>query len=108
MERVLEEHSRQLILPPIEPPPAELRADVADTGKESPPPVPPRVTQSQLRRPRRLERYQQVMALFNSGQSQAAISRALGMGRKTIRRWLRRGEFPERKPPHRPPTKVSE
>ena len=30
------------------------------------------------------------------------------MGRKTIRRWLRRGEFPERKPPHRPPPKVSE
>jgi transposase len=108
MERVLEERSRQLILPPIEPPPAELRADVADTSKESPPPVPPRVTQSKLRRQRRLERYQQVMALFNSGQSQAAISRALGMGPKTIRRWLRRGEFPERKPPHRPPPKVSE
>jgi transposase len=48
------------------------------------------------------------MALFHSGQSQAAIGRALGMGRKTIRRWLRRGEFPERKPPHRPPPKVSE
>jgi transposase len=109
MERVLEERSRQLILPPIEQPPAEpLRADVADVGKEPPPPVPPRVTQSQLRRQRRLERYQQVMALFHSGQSQAAISRALGMGRKTIRRWLRRGEFPERKPPHRPPPKVSE
>jgi len=109
MKRVLEERSRQLILPPIEPPPAELRADVADTSKESPPPVPPRVTQSQLRRQRRLERYQQVMALFNSGQSQAvAISRALGMGRKTIRRCLRRGEFPERKPPHRPPPQVSQ
>jgi transposase len=53
--------------------------------------------------------YQQVrMDLFNSGQSQAAISRALGMGRKTIRRWLRRGEFPERKPPYHPPPKVSE
>jgi transposase len=25
-----------------------------------------------------------------------------------VRRWLRRGEFPERKPPHRPPPKVSE
>jgi transposase len=109
MERVLEERSRQLILPPIEQPPEEpLRAYVADTSKESPPLAPPRITQSQLRRQRRLERYQQVMALFHSGQSQAAISRALGMGRKTIRRWLRRGEFPERKPPHRPPPKVSE
>ena len=109
MERVLEERSRQLILPPIEQHPAEpVRADVAAISKEPPPPVPPRATQSQLRRQCRLERYQQVMALFNSGQSQAAISRALGMERKTIRRWLRRGEFPERKPPHRPPPKVSE
>jgi hypothetical protein len=41
-----------------------------------------------------------VIAVFNSGQTQAAISRALGMERKTIRRWLRRGEFPERKPPN--------
>jgi len=80
MERVLEERSRQLILPPIEQPPAEpLRADVADISEEPPPSVPRRATQSQLRRQRRLERYQQVMALFNSGQSQAAISRALGM-----------------------------
>jgi transposase len=55
-----------------------------------------------------LVRYRQVVALCQSGQSQAAISRALGIGRKTIRRWLRRGEFPERKPPHRAPAKVSE
>ena len=48
------------------------------------------------------------MALFNAGHSQAAISRMLGMQRKTIRRWLRRGQFPERKPPHRPPPKVTE
>jgi transposase len=109
MERVLEERSRQLILPTIEQPPAEpVRAEVADISKEAPPPAPPRLTQSQLRRQRRLERYQQVVALFNSGQTQAAISRTLGIGRKTIRRWLRRGEFPERKPPHRPPPKVSE
>jgi transposase len=109
MERVLEERSRQLILPVIEQPPAEpLREDLAEISKEPPSPVPPRLTPSQLRRQRRLERYQQVVALFNSGQSQAAISRALGMERKTIRRWLRRGEFPERKPPHRPPPKVSE
>src|ERR1051325_11075352 len=41
-------------------------------------------------------------------QSQAAIARALGMERKTIRRWLRSGQFPERKPPHRRPPKVNE
>jgi len=108
MERVLEERSRQLILPPVEQPPVQSpEANVAEVSKQ-PPPAQPRVTQSQLRRQRRLERYQQVITLFHSGQSQAAISRALRMGRKTIRRWLRRGEFPERKPPHRPPPKVSE
>jgi len=107
MERVLEERSRQLILPPVEPPPEPLQMDVAEIIKEPPPLVPARVTQSQLRRQRRLERYQEVIALLNSGQTQAAISRTLGVGRKTIRRWLRRGEFPERKPPHRPPPKVS-
>ena len=106
MERVLEERSRQLILPP-DPPAQPPEANVAEVSKQ-PPPASPRVTQSQLRRQRRLERYQQVIALLHSGQSQAAISRALRMGRKTIRRWLRRGEFPERKPPHRPPPKVSE
>jgi len=31
----------------------------------------------------------------------------VGIGRKTIRRWLRRGQFPERKPPHRKPPKVN-
>jgi hypothetical protein len=32
----------------------------------------------------------------------------LGIERKTIRRWLRRGQFPERKPQHRRPPKVNE
>lgn len=49
----------------------------------------------------------QVIALFKAGESQAAISRSLGIQRKTVRRWLRRGEFPERKPPHRRPAKVN-
>jgi transposase len=104
MERVLEERSRQLILPPAAdpvPPP--------DTAPAEPPaPAPPPPTQSQLRRQRRWERYEQVIALFAAGQSQAAISRAMKIGRKTVRRWLRRGQFPERKPPHRRPPKVSQ
>ena len=109
MERVLEERSRDLILPPLAEPAAERQPlDGGDPGTETPPPTPARPTQSELKRQRRLERYEQVVALFQSGQSQAAISRALGLERKTIRRWLRRGEFPERKPPHRRPPKVSE
>lgn len=107
MERVLEERSRQLILPPEEKAlVAEATATAGDPGTHTP--APTRPTQSQLRRQRRLERYEQVIAMFNAGQSQAAIGRALGMERKTIRRWLRRGQFPERKPPYRKPPKVSE
>jgi len=108
MERVLEERSRQLILPPLEDPAIESQPPTGgDAGVDTPRPT-ARPTQSELKRQRRLERYEQVMALFQSGQSQAAISRVLGIERKTIRRWLRRGEFPERKPPHRRPPKVSE
>jgi transposase len=109
MERVLEAHSRQLIVPPAEEPAAQaLQADATELSQDAPPPVPPQVTPAQLRRQRRLERYEQVVALFHCGHSQAAISRTLGIGKKTVRRWLRRGEFPERKPPHRPPAKVSQ
>jgi transposase len=104
MERVLEERSRQLILPPAEDP-----ARAPDTASQEPSAsAMPRPTQSQLRRQRRLERYEQALALFEAGQSQAAISREMKMERKTVRRWLRRGQFPERKPPHRRPPKVHE
>jgi transposase len=108
MERVLEERNRQLVLPPAE------DATMADSTLPSPAaesdalPPPPRATPAQLRRQRRLERYEQVVSMVNSGQSQAAIARALGMERKTVRRWLRAGQFPERKPPHRRPPKVNE
>jgi transposase len=108
MERVLEERSRQLILPPTDTEPPAPNVGGATADAETPAVASPQLTQSQLRRQRRLERYQQVVALFTAGQSQAAISRELDMERKTVRRWLRRGEFPERKPPHRRPPKVSE
>jgi transposase len=109
MERVLEERSRQLILPPVQDSKAEPKpAPDRDTGTGTPRPMPARPSQSELKRQRRLERYERVVALFQDGQSQASISRALGIERKTVRRWLRRGEFPERKPPHRRPPKVSE
>jgi transposase len=107
VERVLEERSKQLILPPAEDPAPVPNVESPSADAETSMVAPPQ-TQSQLRRQRRLERYQQVVALFNAGQSQAAISRELGMERKTVRRWLRGGQFPERKPPHRRPSKVSQ
>jgi hypothetical protein len=106
VERVLEERSRDLILPPVieEAPivPAEVAAPAPPEDTTSPPAL------QQQRRPRRLERYQQVVELYDQGCSQKAISQKLGIERKTIRRWLRAGQFPERKPPHRRPSKVSE
>ena len=107
MERVLEERSRKLILPPVETPASESQP-VEGMEATALQPLKSRPTESQLRRQRRLDCYEQVIALFKSGESQAAISRALGLQRKTVRRWLRTGAFPERKPPHRPPPKVNE
>ncbi|MGH9627678.1 MAG: helix-turn-helix domain-containing protein [Bryobacteraceae bacterium] len=108
MERVLEERSRELILPPTEDSAPAPNSENAAANTEVPVADPPQTTQSQLRRQRRLERYQQVVDLFNAGHSKSAISRELGMERKTVRRWLRPGQFPERKPPHRQPSKVGE
>lgn len=106
IERVLEERSRDLILPPVDQGAEESQR--ASTTRVITEAQPPQATQSELRRQRRLERYEQVITLFQSGHSQRAISNALGLERKTIRRWLRSGQFPERKPPHRPPPKVNE
>jgi transposase len=76
--------------------------------QSTPPPVthapipPPNPTQtrsqqlSQQRRQRRLERYQQVMELHQRGISKRAIALQLGLHRRTVRGWLRAGQFPER------------
>jgi transposase len=107
MERVLEERSRQLILPPDEDSGANTGTADCHDSNLVPASVELPITRSELSRQRRLERYERVAVLFKAGESQAAISRALGIGRKTVRRWLRRGEFPERKPPHRRAAKVN-
>jgi transposase len=56
---------------------------------------PPRKTRAecskQRSRDRRMARYESVMELVRNGLSQAEISR-------TVRRWIRAGDFPERKP----------
>jgi transposase len=51
---------------------------------------------SQERRQRRFERYEQVIELHQRGTSRRAIASQLGLNRKTVRRWLRAGQFPER------------
>ena len=72
----------------------------------TPPPVAPAtpsnpaLTRSQQlsreRRQRRLERYRQAIELYQRGTSRRAIASQLGLNRKTVRRWLRAGQFPER------------
>ncbi len=66
------------------------------------PPVPsPRRTRLQqehdARRARRQARYEEVLALYREGLGQRAIARTLGVGRHTIRTFLRTGTFPERR-----------
>jgi|SRR5271169_5753626 len=63
-------------------------------------PSTPALTRSQQlsheRRQRRFERYQQVIEFHQRGTSRRAIASQLGLNRKTVRRWLRAGQFPER------------
>ena len=95
VERVLENHRQELELPAVD---ADYRiAPDAPAACAKPETVAQRVKSA--RRGRRLERYQQVIELHKSGHSQKAIGETLGISRKTVRRWLRSGKFPERKPP---------
>jgi transposase len=106
VEKVLEERSRYLVLPPPEADASPVDVKTGLTSDPSAVTASPRVSASQQRRERRLARYQQVIDLYQSGYSKKAISRELGIETKTIRRWLRAGQFPERKVPHRRPPKV--
>ena len=72
------------------------------------PPVPQRPASrkekdQELRRAARRERYEAVVALYQQGYSVSAIAREASLDRKTVRRFLRAGSFPERAPaPPRP------
>ena len=97
VERVLDQKRSDLakavpLLPPEPPSPPEDNAGKTRSEQAS-----------QERRQRRLERYNEVVSLHKQGMSQIEISRMLHMERKTIRRFLRAGQFPERAKPHRKP-----
>jgi transposase len=57
---------------------------------------------SMQRRARRLEKYQKVVALQDSGMSLRAIARQLGIGRDSVTKFLRARSFPERAKTRRP------
>ncbi len=63
------------------------------------PPAPTAAARETLRRrARRLARFEEVRALAAGGLNQAAIAARLGMSRRTVRRYVRAGAFPERAP----------
>ncbi len=88
---VIEQASRQ-------PPPGPVTHPLP--ALPGPPPTRPQQI-SRERRQRRFERYQQVIALYQRGYSGQAIAFEVGLNRKTIRYWLRAGQFPERQVTHR-------
>ena len=105
VERVLDQKRSALakVIPPDNP---EL--DQPSAGAVSMPSAKSRSEQASVeRRQRRLERYHEVVALHQKGMNQVEISRTLHLQRKTIRRFLRAGEFPERAKPHRKPPSVN-
>ena len=103
VERVLE-HQRTALakaIVPVIPEPPPPQADSAPKAKTRP------EQDREARRQHRLDRYNEVVGLHRKGMSQQEISRTLHMERKTIRRFLRAGQFPERAKPHRKPPSVN-
>jgi transposase len=103
----------------LEPRRAQLRSainaeleDTTSAAPELPGPQQARQTRSEQRkgerRQRRMERYNRLIELHRQGMSQYDISRTLDLARKTVRRFLRAGHFPDRAQPRRRPTRVSE
>jgi transposase len=56
---------------------------------------------SWTKRERRLARYESVTELVRQGMTIRKIARTLDIDRRTVRRWKRAGQFPERVVPHR-------
>jgi transposase len=102
VERVLEQKRGALatVSPPAIPEPPQT-ADSSSVKKSK------SQQAREDRRQHRVDRYNEVVALHNQGMSQQEISRTLHMERKTIRRFLRAGQFPERAKPHRKPPGVT-
>jgi len=102
VERVLEQKRTALakaVVPvTAEPPPPQ--ADTAPKEKARCEQV------REDRRQHRVDRYNEVVELYRKGRSQQEISRTLHMERKTIRRFLRAGQFPERATSRRKPPDV--
>ncbi len=60
--------------------------------------LPRRETMREIRRARRLERYQKLIELHQQSLSDRAIAKILGINRETVARYIRAGQLPERAP----------
>ncbi len=65
-----------------------------DTPEET---APPASREQPARRARRLARYEEVIALHALAVSDRVIAAHVGVSERTVQRWLRHGEFPERR-----------
>lgn len=81
--------------------PSEPSAISLNSRSLHPVPVTRAEAAKQQNRERRKARYESAMEQLRDGASRAAIARALGIDRRTLRGWIRAGSFPERKPVHR-------
>lgn len=92
MERALEEYRQELWLRDSVPEPVEIaRAAEASRTRQD-------ILQQQ-RRQLRLQRYEEVIEQYRHGDSLKKIGRTLQIDRRTVRRWIRAGMFPERQRP---------
>lgn len=100
LERLLDQHSacpyaaaNEPVASILEPPPSP------QANETPPPPSSPSLTQAQQKRQatrdRRLARYQAVLELQQQGLSRRAMARQLGLGSRTVQRYLDAGTFPE-------------
>lgn len=100
LERFLDD-KRSLIQQATQPSPASEEGLLPGAQEPSPEAISPKETRTDLlkrcHRRQRLERYQEVCALWEQGISQVAIAQRLQMDRRTVRKFLRADGFPERK-----------
>ncbi len=100
LERLLDQHAICLYAAANEPPPPTSEPDPQPSPQaDEPPPSSPPLTQTeqkrQATRERRVARYQAVIELHRQGLSRRAIARQLGLGYRTIQRYLEADAFPE-------------
>jgi len=99
VERALEQHGHELWLRDPMPDQTKGKGEVAKSRTRQ------QILQ-QERRHRRFQRYEEVIKQYRQGYSLKKISAMAHLDRRTVRRWVRAGAFPERQPARPRPTQV--